>query len=85
MISRKHKSRKARKAKPKLRAPAAVIQKAIDENPEVRLVLEIAMRARDAESKEPPLDIGMATDIVATPTNSQCPVGPVIAGLIQTT
>jgi hypothetical protein len=49
-----------------------MIKKALDENPEILLVLEIAARARDAESKEPPRNIGTATDIVAIPTNSQC-------------
>ena len=49
-----------------------VIKNALEENPDIRLVLEIAARARDAESKEPPQNIGIATDIVAIPTNSQC-------------
>jgi hypothetical protein len=53
-----------------------IIQKALDKNPDIRLVLEIAARAHDLESKEPPLYTGMATDTVALPTNLQCPVPP---------
>jgi len=41
------------------------------ENPDVRIVLEIAERARDVESREPAKTIGMATDVIAIPTNSQ--------------
>jgi hypothetical protein len=52
------------------------VQKALDKDPDVRLVLEIAARARSAESKEPPLYIGMATDTVTVPTSSQHPVPP---------
>jgi hypothetical protein len=44
------------------------------ENPDVRTVLEIAARARDIESREPAKTIGIATDIIAIPTNSQYPV-----------
>lgn len=63
---------------------AQVIKDALDANPDVRLVLAIAARARDAESKEPPRNIGFATDIVAIPTNSQCLVPPETIGRIQT-
>lgn len=51
-----------------------IIKTALDNNPEIRLVLEIAARARDAESKEQPRNIGMATEVAAVPTNSQYPV-----------
>ena len=51
-----------------------LVQKQVEENTEVQLVLEIAMRARDAAAKEPPINIGMARDIIAIPTNSQYPV-----------
>ncbi len=51
-----------------------VIENALDRNPEMQLVLEIAARAREAESKEPPRNIGMATETAAVPTNSQYPV-----------
>ena len=52
---------------------AAIIRKGITENPDVRTVLEIALRARELESAQPPRNIGIATDAVATSTNSQCP------------
>jgi hypothetical protein len=52
------------------------VQNAIDKNPDIRLVLEIAARAFEVESKEPPLYTGMATDTVAQPANLQCPVPP---------
>ena len=61
-----------------------IIKSALDENPDIRLVLEIAARAREAESKEPPRNIGVATDIVAVPTNSQCLVPPATADQIRT-
>jgi hypothetical protein len=57
-----------------------IVQEAIKTNPEIRLVLEIAMRAREAECKEAPLNIGLATEIVAVPTNLPCPVPPVTFG-----
>lgn len=53
-----------------------IIQNEFSKNPEVRLVLEIALRAREVESKEPPVNIGTATEVVAIPTNWQCPVPP---------
>ncbi len=42
-----------------------VIQKVLAEHPDVKLVQEIAMRARNLEANEPPREIGMATDFVA--------------------
>jgi hypothetical protein len=60
--------------------PAQLIRDAIEKNPDIRLILEIAVRAREIESKEPPRNIGVATDIVAIPTNSQCLVPPVTFG-----
>ena len=74
MTSRKPKAPETQTGK---RAPtdvATVVRNWIDENPDVRLVLEIAMRAHAVEFTEPPRNLGMATDIVALPTNSQCPV-----------
>jgi hypothetical protein len=65
--------KKSRRKTPVMDA-SAVIQRAIADNPEVRAVLEIALRARKVEAREPPRVIGMATDVVALPTNSQCPV-----------
>lgn len=51
-----------------------VVQNWIDESSDIRLVLEIAARAHAIEFREPPRYLGIATDIVAVPTNSQCPV-----------
>jgi hypothetical protein len=48
------------------RQAARNVKNTIDENPDVRMVLEIAMRL-----KEPPRHIGMATDVVLTCPNSQ--------------
>jgi hypothetical protein len=61
-----------------------VIKSNLKENPEVRLVLEIAARARDLEALEPPREIGFATDIVAIPTKSQSLVPPTTSGRTQT-
>jgi coenzyme F420-reducing hydrogenase beta subunit len=57
-----------------LATSAEKLQKQIAENPEIRAVLEIAMRAREMETTRPARVIGIATDIAATPSNSQCPV-----------
>jgi len=53
-----------------------IVQKAVNVNPEIRLILEIASRAREAESKEP-ITIGVATDVAVVPTNLPYPVPPV--------
>jgi hypothetical protein len=53
---------------------AGTIQKALDENPEIRIVLDIAARARDTEAKEPPREIGASTEVAAQPTHTQCAV-----------
>jgi hypothetical protein len=47
------------------------IKKAFDENPDVRMVLDIATRARDTEARDLPREIGAATEVVAIPTNPQ--------------
>jgi hypothetical protein len=51
-----------------------IVQQTMDDNPEVQLVLEIAARARDTESRELPQDVGAATEVVALPINPQCAV-----------
>jgi hypothetical protein len=48
-----------------------IIQDAIETNPEIRLVLEIASRARDTEAREQPRELGSATEVVAIPTHTQ--------------
>jgi hypothetical protein len=49
-----------------------IIRNAMDNDPDIRLVLEIAERARAAELQDPARNIGVTTDIVTIPTNSQC-------------
>lgn len=51
-----------------------IVQKAMNDNPEVQLVLEIANRARDAEARELPREVGAATEVVALPINPQCAI-----------
>lgn len=51
-----------------------LIKNALEANPEVRLVLEIASRARDAESREAPRELGASTDVTAIPSHPQCGV-----------
>ena len=50
------------------------IRQGLDQNPEIRMVLEIAARARELESREPPRELQSASEAVAMPTNSQCAV-----------
>jgi hypothetical protein len=57
-----------------------IIKKALKENPEIQLVLEIADRARQAEAHSGPRNIGVATDVAVVPTNLPCPVPPAIFG-----
>jgi hypothetical protein len=64
---------KASKAQARIRASMdaeTIVRNLTD----VRLVLEIATRAHAIESREPPRNLGMATDVVVNPTNSQYPV-----------
>ncbi len=51
-----------------------IIEKALEENPQIRIVLEAAARARDAEAKEPPKEISGSTEVVTVPTHTQCAV-----------
>ena len=53
---------------------AEMIEKALKENPDVWLVLDIAARAREKEARELPREINAATEVVAIPNNPQCPV-----------
>ena len=55
---------------------AQTLRDALDANPEIRLVLDIAARARTAESLRPSIEIGMATEISTIPVNSQGLVPP---------
>jgi hypothetical protein len=75
MPTKKQKSK--RRVRVRLRLPmtsAEKLQRQIAENPDIRAVLEIALRAREAETTQPARVIGIATDIAAIPSNSQCPV-----------
>jgi hypothetical protein len=53
---------------------AEMVDKALKDNPEVRLVLEIAARARETESREFPREISGSTEVAAIPCNPQIPV-----------
>jgi hypothetical protein len=48
-----------------------LINKALRENPDVCLVLDIATRARETEARELPREIGVSTEVVAIPINTQ--------------
>jgi len=50
-----------------------IIRDAVAENPEIRLILEIAARARDAEDKTPPVDFTPKNEVVTIPNNQQVP------------
>jgi len=58
----------------KVMGAAEMIEKALKENPDVCLVLDIAARARETEARELPREINAATEVVAIPTNPQCAV-----------
>jgi hypothetical protein len=74
MTVRKPKASKAQARNSASRGIATALRERINENPDVRLVREIAMRAQEMEAREPPRYIGIATDIAATHANSQYPV-----------
>ena len=48
-----------------------LVRKAVKDNPEVCLVLEIAARAREVEGREPVKELGATTSIGANPTAAQ--------------
>ena len=50
-----------------------VIQSGLSDNPEVRLVLEIAMRARELASTEQPISMDAPGSFTATASISQAP------------
>jgi hypothetical protein len=53
---------------------AEMVQKAVDENPDIEAVLQIALRARETEARDLPREISVTSEVVAIPTNSQCAV-----------
>ena len=50
------------------------IQDATEANPEIRLILDIAARARGLEEQSAPMDLRPSTDVVAIPIKPQCVV-----------
>lgn len=54
--------------------PKELVRNALRENPDVRLVLDVAARAKDMEAREQPREIGGSTEVVAIPCNPQIPV-----------
>jgi hypothetical protein len=53
-----------------------IIRDALENNPELKLVLEIAARSRAVEAMELPRNMGTATETVSIPVNSACLVSP---------
>jgi hypothetical protein len=51
-----------------------IINDGLKENPDVRLVLEIAARAREIEARETPRELWTSTEVATTPTNPQTAV-----------
>lgn len=51
-----------------------IVNQAIKENPEIRVVLEIAARARETESNTPPTDLTPSNEVTALPNNRQLAV-----------
>jgi len=52
-----------------------IVNNALKENPEVRLVLEVSARARENEQREPAKELRPSTDVSANPTTAQGIVG----------
>lgn len=48
-----------------------VIEKAVRENPDLAIVLEVSARAREVNQREPVIDSTPSTDVAATPTAAQ--------------
>ena len=48
-----------------------MIAKAVRENPDIALVLEISARARESDQREPTMDLGPVADVAANPTAAQ--------------
>ncbi len=48
------------------------IDKALKENPDIQVVLDIAARARETEERELPHEIVVSTEVTVIPTDSQC-------------
>jgi hypothetical protein len=48
-----------------------ILKKAINDNPEIAVVLEIAARAREVEERTPPQEIRASTEVAALPAHTQ--------------
>lgn len=48
-----------------------IIEKAIKENPELALILEVSARAQQAADLEPVKELRTTTDVAANPTTNQ--------------
>ena len=62
-----------------------VVKEALKENSEIRLVLEIAGRAREVDERTPPQELRVSTEVAALPLHSQhaitaCPEIPATLG-----
>ena len=66
--------------KKKSMSAAEMVKRAVRESPDVRLVLEIAARARETQGRELPREINPSTEVVAIPCNPQLPVS---CGVLQ--
>lgn len=62
-------------------AVTQTVKDALDASPDMRLILEIAIRAREVERMEPPRNLWINTEIVS----SQCPVSQATQSLTQKT
>jgi hypothetical protein len=51
-----------------------IVQEALKQNPEIRIVLDIAARAREAEATAPPEDLTPSNEVTALPNNRQLAV-----------
>jgi hypothetical protein len=71
MAIRKRKASKAQARNLASMDAQTAVRNWIEESPDVRLVQEIAMRARDVEAREPPCEMDMTTETIATPIKSQ--------------
>jgi hypothetical protein len=49
-----------------------LIDEALKENPDILVVLDIALRARETENRELPREIAISTEVAVIPTDSQC-------------
>jgi|HubBroStandDraft_6_1064221.scaffolds.fasta_scaffold37702_2 hypothetical protein len=47
------------------------LKKAVKENPDIELVLEISARARETEQREPAKELRPSTDVGMNPTTAQ--------------